>query len=258
VPDMWLPARTYPGVVASGPKQLAVGAHPNGVTAAAPRSKEGPKAQRTRAVLLSTALYLFRERGFEATTMREIARMAGLSAGASYYHFSSKVGIIRAYYEQKTGEHVDRTDAIFRSTASLGERLRGAFHSKIELLARDRKLVGALLRSLSNPQDPLSIFAPENHPTRTGAVEIFERALAPLGLAAERARPLATALWGLHVAVLIYFSHDDSEDSARTHALIDDTVDLLAPLLELSGHVPAAQRTVDRLAELLAKAGLAA
>jgi AcrR family transcriptional regulator len=222
------------------------------------RSKEaGSKAQRTRAVLLSTALYLFREHGFEATTMRAIAKMAGLSAGAAYYHFDSKVGIVRAYYQQKAAEHAERTAEHFATTADLGERLSNCLHTKVELLERDRKLLGALLASLADPSDPVSIFAEANHPTRADSIAVFERALAPLELSAERSASLATALWGLHFAILIYFVHDETLGVTNTHALIDDTVGLLAPLLELSGRVPAATETVDRLARLLARAGLA-
>ena len=49
----------------------------------------------TRAVILQTALELFAEKGYEATSMREIAEQIGISKPALYYHFDSKEDIVR-------------------------------------------------------------------------------------------------------------------------------------------------------------------
>ena len=54
------------------------------------------KGERTRALILETALDLFMERGYEQTTMRGIAREAGLSLGSAYYYFKSKEHLIHA------------------------------------------------------------------------------------------------------------------------------------------------------------------
>ena len=40
-----------------------------------------PKARRTRERILEAALALFADRGYEATTMRDVAREAGASLG---------------------------------------------------------------------------------------------------------------------------------------------------------------------------------
>jgi hypothetical protein len=48
------------------------------------------KGEETRAQILETALQLFRERGYEETTMRAIAEAAGVSLGNAYYYFKSK------------------------------------------------------------------------------------------------------------------------------------------------------------------------
>src|ERR671920_2372972 len=49
-----------------------------------------PKALRTRERILEAALRLFAERGYEATTMRDVAREAGASLGLAYRYFASK------------------------------------------------------------------------------------------------------------------------------------------------------------------------
>jgi AcrR family transcriptional regulator len=44
-----------------------------------------PKAEKTRAVIAEAAMRLFQEHGYEATTMRAIAREAGVATGNAYY-----------------------------------------------------------------------------------------------------------------------------------------------------------------------------
>ena len=52
----------------------------------------------TKALVLATALRLFRERGYAATTMRAIAQEAGVATGNAYYHFASKDHLVQELY----------------------------------------------------------------------------------------------------------------------------------------------------------------
>ena len=58
------------------------------------------KSEETRQRILAAALSIFRERGFDAATMREIAAAAGVAVGAAYYYFDSKDAIVTAFYER--------------------------------------------------------------------------------------------------------------------------------------------------------------
>ena len=66
--------------------------------------KVTPKSEATRARILEAALCVFRERGFNAATMREIAAAAGMAVGAAYYYFDSKDAMVMAFYEQSQEE----------------------------------------------------------------------------------------------------------------------------------------------------------
>src|ERR1700761_231517 len=52
------------------------------------------KGKTSKAQLLTISLDLFRTKGFDATTMRDIAGAAGMSLGAFYYYYPSKDSII--------------------------------------------------------------------------------------------------------------------------------------------------------------------
>src|ERR671935_1437796 len=80
-------------------------------------------SEETRRQILETALALFRERGFEETTIRDIARRAGLSLGAAYYYFKSKEAIVGAYYDFVQREHLARSREAFARDAALRDRL---------------------------------------------------------------------------------------------------------------------------------------
>lgn len=73
---------------------------PQTPTNAAPRkrTRRGPL---TRQQILDASLRLFSERGFARTTVRDIARMAGITDAAIYYHFESKRDLLEALVEER-------------------------------------------------------------------------------------------------------------------------------------------------------------
>src|ERR1700732_3110303 len=115
-------------------------------TAAGGAVPQRAASEETRRQILDTALALFRERGFEGTTIRDIAGRAGLSLGAAYYYFKSKEAIVGAYYDYVQQEHAARARGAFAEGRNLRERLRAALHTKIDIMHQDRRLLRALFR----------------------------------------------------------------------------------------------------------------
>src|SRR5574341_1914909 len=62
------------------------------------RTRRGPH---TRKQILDASLRLFSERGFARTTVRDIARQAGITDAAIYYHFESKRELLEALVEER-------------------------------------------------------------------------------------------------------------------------------------------------------------
>jgi AcrR family transcriptional regulator len=52
------------------------------------------KAQVTRRLILEAAAGLFRERGYAAVSLRDIAQAVNMKTGSLYYHFASKEGLV--------------------------------------------------------------------------------------------------------------------------------------------------------------------
>lgn len=193
-----------------------------------------PKARLTRSHLLSTALRVFRERGFESVTMRELAAAAGASLGAAYYYFPSKEAIIQAYYDDVQSEHARRlTAAISETKLDLRGRLRAAFHSKLDILQGDRRLLGALFRYTGEPHHPLSVLGAGTRQNRRQSMSVFQTAIGDERLPDDVRAILPVGLWGLHMGILLYFIYDDSAEQQRTRRLVDGVLTLLARFLSL-------------------------
>jgi AcrR family transcriptional regulator len=210
------------------------------------------KSEITRARILDCALTLFRKRGFEQTTMRDIAEAAELALGAAYYYFPSKESLLLAYYARNQTEHEARVgDRLAKGT--LRDKLGLVMHEKLDAVKRERKLLGAIVQRLADPSDPISAFAAETRAVREQSMALFSRALDGESLSAELKRLAVPALWMLHMGFMLYFIHDKSAEQKKTHQLVDDMLDLVVPLLHLGG---AQTALVTQLATALTRAGL--
>lgn len=191
-------------------------------------------SEATRSLILRTALDSFRKRGVEAVTMREIAKSADIALGAAYYYFPAKEAFVQAYYDQVQADHFARVSAqLAEGKHNLLERLRIVFHSKLDILREDRKLLGALFRYAGEPQHPLSVFGSETRANRQQSIAVFRLAISDERMPEDIRAVLQVALWALSMGFLLYFIYDHSPHQERTHRLIDGALELLVRLLSL-------------------------
>ena len=123
------------------------------------------KSEQTRARILEAALALFRKRGFEKTTMRDIAQESGVALGAAYYYFDSKDALVMGFYERAQQDLGPLLEEALAKTHGLEERLRAAIEVKFQYFAPNRQLLGALSAHI-DPQHPLSPFSEETRAIR--------------------------------------------------------------------------------------------
>jgi len=217
------------------------------------KTGKASKGEETRQHVLDTALALFRRRGFARTTMRDIADAAGLSLGAAYHYFPSKEALVMAYYEWMQAEHEGLAEARRSPDADLKSRIAILFATKLELLRRDRKLLGALFGNLGDPTHPLSIFGREASDIRERSLAQFTAVFADPAVPEELRTVLGRLLWITHLGVFLFFIHDASPKQARTFALVDAVVDLAASAVPLISHPfagPVRRRILDLMSYL--------
>jgi TetR/AcrR family acrAB operon transcriptional repressor len=90
------------------------------------RTKE--EAQATRSHILDTAELVFEQRGVSGTSLAEIAKAAGLTRGAIYWHFTDKADLFNAMMERVTLP-LEETDAacVFKDPDLTLAQMRSGF-----------------------------------------------------------------------------------------------------------------------------------
>ena len=210
------------------------------------------KSTKTRERLQKKALVLFQKKGVEATTMRDIAKAAGMSLGAAYYYFPSKEALVFAYYEDN---QADLEAVAAAATGTLRERLGAIFHGKLETIRPQRKMLAAIVQRLVDPSDPVGAFSAQTRAVRDRAMAVLERVLADANVPAE-VMPLATrALWLLQMALMLVYVNDDSPNELRTHGLVDDALDMIVPMLPMLA-TPMGRMLADKVTQALTRAAI--
>jgi AcrR family transcriptional regulator len=214
-------------------------------------------SEQTRTLIFNTALGLFREQGFDATTMREIAARAGLSLGATYYYFPSKESIVAAYYDHVQDQHRERAFEAFAAQSTVKERLRAAYHTKLDVMREDQGLLRALFRFGGDPAHPLSWFGPGSRAQRQASMQVFAAALEAERLPDDIQAAAPTLLWTLHMGVLLYFLYDSSDGFRKTRRLVDAAVDFVVDAKRIAT-LPLMRPVRRRVFNILHDAGLLA
>jgi AcrR family transcriptional regulator len=195
------------------------------------------KAEATRRRVLEAALALFAERGFEETTMRDVARRAGLATGAAYYYFASKEELILEFYRESMSATDDRARTLVASPGGdLKSRLAGLLELRFEHFAPHRASLGALFRSAADPASPISPFGERTRAIREAAIDLFRQALASSTTRPPKdiAPHLPRLLWLYQMGLILFWIYDRSEDQARTKRLMDRSLDLVVGLIRIS------------------------
>lgn len=194
------------------------------------------KGEQTRAAIVEAALRLFRENGYAATTMRAIAREAGVATGNAYYYYGSKEELIQEFYARNQAEHAVACRPVLETENRLGPRIQGVLRALIDTQAPYHAFAAQLYKHASEPSSPLSPFSKESSPTRNAAIELYTEVVsgARTKVPASLRDRLPELLWLYSMGIVLYWVHDTSPDCAKTYRLIDSTAPLAARLVWLS------------------------
>lgn len=97
-------------------------------------------------LVLNEAARLFRSRGYEGATMREIAKAAGLQAGSLYCHFATKEELLRAVYIRGVEQICEAVQAATQKHTDPWDRLEAACVAHLEAILRDDDYAQVVVR----------------------------------------------------------------------------------------------------------------
>jgi AcrR family transcriptional regulator len=199
-------------------------------------ARNTPKAEGTRARILATALQLFRERGFDETTMRDIASVAGVAMGADYNYFESKEALVMAFNGEASQTMHEQIEAALGRKIDLKARLLAVIDVKFEYFGPNRKFLGALLRHAADPEHPLSPFSAQTRDIRERDMQHFSSALegSNLNVPDDLKPHLPNLLWLYQMGLILFWIYDRSPGQARTEKLVEKSIGIVAGMLKLS------------------------
>src|SRR5579859_5108959 len=94
--------------------------------AARGQEQDRGRAEVSRRRVLAAASDLFATKGFEATSMRDIAGAAGMMSGSLYYHFASKEELYVAVQDASISKIYDAVAAAVEGICAPWDRLEAA------------------------------------------------------------------------------------------------------------------------------------
>ena len=206
------------------------------------------RGEEMRQRLYETAVRSIAEKGWQETTLRDVAAAAGVSVGLLYRYFPSKRAIVLALYDELSTEYARRAEEM--GAGRWRDRFLYALTTSLEVLRPHRETLAALTGVLvGDPNEGL--FAPSTAFSRLRVQAAFVTAVegasdAPRGALGPA---LGRLLYLLHLAVLLWWLLDRSPAQRATAALLvllGRALRLAAPILRIPG-VPGLIVSADAL-----------
>jgi len=201
-------------------------------------SGRGPQGIETKQRLYATAIQLIGDRGYSATTLRDIAAEAGVSPGLLYKYFPSKQAIVLTLYDQLSAEYAERATSLV--SGSWTTRFSHALRASLDVLGPHRTALASLAGVLVADPDR-SLFAEQTSFSRQRVQAAFSAAVAGAsdGPAGEVGEALGRLLYLAHLLIILWWLLDKSPEQRATSALLDK-VDASLPMLAMSMQLPMA------------------
>ncbi len=203
-----------------------------------PKELHEQAAQLTRRKILVCAMECFAKEGYQQTTIREIARKAGVTLGAVYHHFKGKKELLMVLNRSRQISSVELFRKAMKEEADFFNGLRSAFRGQFKLLADDpivRGLTREYLGMAMTDPDVKRMHSQNDLEFRDIAEAEMERRY-PNVPADERAlliRTLFISFEGLMTALAV-----ESPFSARPEQILDALVDAFRNTIERKGETP--------------------
>ncbi|MGW7525456.1 TetR family transcriptional regulator [Streptomyces sp. NPDC054783] len=188
-----------------------------------PETADSPssKSEQTRALILETAMRLFQERGYDKTTMRAIAKEAGVSVGNAYYYFEGKEHLIQGFYDRIAAEHRRAVREVLDRESDLEARLAGVLTVWLDIARPYHEFAVQFFKNAADPDSPLSPFSPESEHAREQAIAVHREVLAGSRskVPAELRDVLPELMWLAQMGLVLYWVFDRTEGRERSYRL---------------------------------------
>ena len=104
--------------------------------------------------ILNTAVKLFKEKGYSASSMRDLAQELDIKAASLYSHIKSKEEILQIICFNVANDFFQSLDGIEKNNFTGKTRINAAIHSHIGVIAKNRDKVVVFLNEWKHMGEP--------------------------------------------------------------------------------------------------------
>ena len=201
-----------------------------------PTGKRNRNKENTKEKILEAALSLFREKGLDGTTTKEISQKAGIAEGTLFNYFATKEDLALFFFQKETHDLVEwyeKQTELHR--APLPEKLFAIIHRQLEYVAPYEDFIGAVFFRSLQPQSKLSPLSLESQELRLKYLRFLRDVLEQAEKKKEipRVGDLGAYAVGLfYIGIFMHWLHDTSRRKQKTLALLDRSLKLGMRVLE--------------------------
>jgi AcrR family transcriptional regulator len=210
----------------------------SGSSKRSPGKREQNK-ERTKESILEAALQLFREKGIEGTTTKEISKKAGIAEGTLFNYFKTKEDLALYFFQKETENLIDWFRADTRlQRAPLREKLFAIIHRQLEYIEPYEEFIGAVFCRSLQPNSTLSPLSFESQELRFKYLRFIREVLAD----SERKGEIppvgdlgAYAVGLFYLGIVTHWLQDTSRGKQKTLAMLDRALSLGTQVLKKGG-----------------------
>ncbi len=181
--------------------------------------------ERTKRAILKAALALFRQKGFQATTTKEISGRARIAEGTLFNYFQTKEDLALYFLEREVLDLIrwfeGRADL---GRAPLAEQLFAMIHHHLEQIGPYEDFIGAVYLRALQPSSKLSPLSLERQEINLRYLKFIRGLLAQAEARREIPPVGELGSYGValfHLAMMTHWLHDHSAGKQDTLALLD-------------------------------------
>ncbi|MDT0559052.1 TetR/AcrR family transcriptional regulator [Ichthyenterobacterium sp. W332] len=117
-----------------------------------------PKSETRKEEIISTAAKLFKEKGYSAVTMRDLASAMGIKAASLYNHISSKQDILKKIIISIAEEFTAGMNSIIESDSSNIEKLKQIVSLHVDITANNTNGMASLNNDWMHLEEQLDYY----------------------------------------------------------------------------------------------------
>lgn len=191
--------------------------------------------EENRKKIIRAAVDIFTEKGIRSTTMKAIARSAGVADATIYNYFPTKESILFGYYQDHMLDLTERLKALKDfHTFGFQEQLQTVMETSLDLYLADREFVSetnkTVFLSFSSSYRQLK---PIRQSFNAIIREIYEAAIEVGEIPDQVFLEISHQFfWDYYIAMVHYWLNDTSEQFTDTTVLIDKSLDLACSMIK--------------------------